>query len=120
MPLDLRLCDKPPNLVLMKQQLPCTSFVVVGYITVRIRSHMHIQKKGLAIFAQAIGVFQIRLSFTNRLDLGPALGNSSLEFLEKEVVVAGYPVMGHNTLARGHRVPGLGLLLGGRSVTGYD
>ena len=120
MPLDLRLCHKPPNLVLMKQQLPCTSFVVVRYITVRIRSDMHIQKEGFTIFDEAIGVLEIRLSFANGLDLGSSQSDSGLEFFQQEVVVAGGTVMGSVALTRGHRVPRLGLLLGSRGVTGYD
>src|SRR3954465_1560482 len=81
---------------------------------------MHVQKEGFAIFDKPVGVLQIRLSFANRLDLGPAQGNTGLEFLEQKVVVAGDPVMGGIALAGSHGVPGLGLLLGGRSVTGYD
>src|SRR6185503_15298041 len=120
MPLDLRLCHEPPNLVLMKQQLPCPSLVVVRYITVRIRSDMHIQKEGFAVFHKPVRVLQVRLSFANRLDLRPTQGHPGLEFLQQEVIVAGGPVMSGVALARRHRVPGLRLLLGRRSVAGYD
>src|SRR3954451_12858709 len=81
---------------------------------------MHIKKEGFTILHQPVGILQIRLSFANRLDLSTAQGDSGLEFLEQKVVVSSGPVMGSVALTGSHRVPWLGLLLGRRSVAGYD
>ena len=120
MSLDLRLCHKPPDLVLVHQQLSCAGLVVVRYIAVRIGSDMQIEQEGLAVLDEAVRVLQVRFSFANGFDLGTAEGNAGLELLEQEVVVAGDPVMGGIALAGGHRIARLGLFLRSWGVTGYD
>ncbi len=45
---------------------------------------MRIQEKTLAVLQQPIGVFQVRLTFADRLDLGPAQRNPRLELVVKK------------------------------------
>src|SRR5215472_18416567 len=81
---------------------------------------MHIQQKGFTVLDQTIGVLQIRLSFADRLHFGTTQGDASLELLQKEVIVAGSPVVGCIALAGSHGIAGPGLLCGSGCVRGCD
>src|SRR6516162_1049407 len=88
----------------MQQQFARTGLVVIGYVSVRIRTNMHVEQKRFAVLDDGVGVLEVCLALADRLDLGSAQGHARFELLEKEVVVAGGPVLGGVTLARSHGI----------------
>ena len=73
---------------------------------------MGIQQEGLAIFDEAVGVLEVGLTFADGFDFGAAQGDSALEAVEQEVVVAGGAVDGGIALAGGDRIARLVFLQG--------
>ena len=81
---------------------------------------MHIEQKRFAVLDEPIGVPKIRVTLPNGLYFGPTKGHAALKPVEKEVIMAGHPVLGRIPLARGHRVARARRLLRGRSVFGHN
>ena len=63
-----------------------------------------LRRKALAVFEQAVGVFEVGLAFADGLDLGAAQGDAGLEAVGEEVVEAGGAVEGGVALAGGDGV----------------
>ena len=92
---------------------------MIGVAAVGIRTNMRVQQKGLAVFDDAVGVFEIGFAFADGLDLCPAESDACLEFIGKKVVVPGGAIDGGVAGAGRNRISGprrgLGFLGGGRS-----
>src|SRR5271156_117113 len=77
---------------------------MIQRVAVRIGADMGIQKEGLAVFEQAVGVFEVGLALANGLNFAAAQCDSRLEFVEQEIVMAGRAVHGGVALAGGDRI----------------
>src|ERR1700738_5106217 len=89
----------------MHEELARAGFVVIGYVAVRIRTNVHVKQERLAVLDEAVGVPEVCLAFADRFNLGTAEGHAGLELFQKEIVVAGHPVLGGIALAAGHGIP---------------
>ena len=67
---------------------------MIGVAAVGIRTNMRVQQKGLAVFDDAVGVFEIGFAFADGLDLCSAEGDACFEFIGQKVVVPGGAVDG--------------------------
>src|ERR1700753_1793032 len=85
---------------------------MVGGIAVGIGTDMSIQQKSFAVFDEPVGVFEIRLAFTDGLYFGTPERHTCLESIQQGVIVGCDPVYRRIPLTGRNGVPGLGFLRG--------
>ncbi len=102
----------------MQQQFARAGGVVIGDISVRVRTDMDVEQKRLAILDEAVGILQVGLALADGLDLGAAQRNAGLKFFQQKVVVAGGAIMRGVPLAAGHGVARLRGLFGAGRIFG--
>src|SRR5271166_2568545 len=95
----------------MQEQLSCTRGVVIGHVSVGVGTDMHVEKKGLAVLDEAVGVLEVGLALADGLDFGPAQSNAGFKLLQQKVVVAGGSIVRGVPFSGGHGVAGPGRLL---------
>src|SRR4051812_6403034 len=107
--LHLHLPDKLPQLVFVDKQLARPQRRVSGVSCIVVRADVRVQQPELAVFDQAIGVFQVRASAADRLDLAAGQHHARFELLQQEIIMAGGTVERGIALARRDRIA-LGIL----------
>src|SRR5579863_7656192 len=88
----------------MHEELAGTGFVVIGNVSVRVRTDVYVEQEGLAVFDETISIFEVCLALANRLDFSTAQGDARFVFLQQKVMVAGGPVLSGVALAASHRI----------------
>ena len=83
----LRLADQLADLFFMHQQLARAQRGVIKDVAVLIRADVAIQQPELAIFDQAVSIFEVASAGPDRFDLGPGQRNPRLKFFQQEVVM---------------------------------
>ena len=96
----------------MEQEFAGACFVVIGYISVGVRTDMQVEQKGLAVFDEAVGILEIGLAFADGFDLSAAEGDAGFKFVGQKVVVACHAVVGSIALSAGDGVSRADGLLG--------
>jgi len=110
------------DLALVEEELARAEALVVHGVAVREGADVGVEEEALAVFEEAVGVFEVGFAFADGLDLGAAEGDARLEAVGEEVVEAGGAVEGGVAVAGGYGVAvllldrGLGLLGGGGRV----
>ena len=91
----------------MQQQLPVPFRLMVLQVAMRVRRDVRVEEKGLAVFEDDVGVFDVRFPVPQRFDLGARQGHARLGLLQDEVVMKGLFVRRDQLLA-GIRLGGHG------------
>jgi len=107
MSLELRLSHEFAYLLLVQEEFSRPERIVVAEIAVGIRPNMGIQQESLAIFDDSVGVFQVSFAFTDRFHFSPPEGDSALEAVEEEVVMARGTIDGGIAFSGRDRIAGL-------------
>ena len=82
-----RLPDESANLTAVQEKLSGTKRIVIGNVSVRVRTDVTVQEPNLSGFDQTVGVFQIDPPVAGRLDFGAGQNHSGFESLKDFVVM---------------------------------
>jgi len=92
------------DLFFVEEELARAEALVVHGVAVREGADVGVEEEALAVFEEAVGVFEVGFAFADRFNFSPAEGDATLEAVGEEVVEAGGAVEGGVAEAGGYGV----------------
>ncbi len=83
----LHFANEAFDLLFVKEEFPCSQWIVIQSVSLRIRADMRIDKEDLTPFDITVTIPQVDLSLTQGFDLRPKQGDPGLDRLFDKVVM---------------------------------